>query len=633
MQSKTDVLKVAERILDDVPHDWLALTTHRLDIYNESLAKTEFLQHLDKLTAQGTVTKADLEKLPTAYDYIRLGHPLSCVLEWVLADVNKLTPAQVIAFSSATMPVLAVLRAAHLQGRKTVLYHDHDLPDCFDAEAVRDLFGYSFDVCRISGAGEIKSHESDVVLFCTRSDFSQPVFAAAGIHMTINQHAFEGSVIIVHDAAAETDNERAKLIGDIQHVRRRETIAMTPKQSLRVLREVVSGDMGATADEYSKQVGLEQSEVSDPIYQSVRESCGSSVRPLIASSGLSMQYAITLGLIEHFRRIRPEQKIKLLVPANCYGGTNDQARRVARGFMQVDYADLHVDGDADMVTGLEEALSAAAREDMIPLIIAEIPTNPRVEVPDMSALRETLCQPRKTSDGADAAAPVFVLDQTFCPNIPFLADDAIPAQANVISYVSGSKFPSAGHCTAGYCVANRHAEPFMAAIEAMLRLCDNQATPDQLQTLAEKMPSMRERISGAFANTKKFVDGIRKILPEAKISCIADDLTGQGFTPSVFSLDMPAKGGSADEREQYKRELDERLIAHMIENNPADCKYCVSYGQPKATYWTIPATSTQGTTQEGHKDYLVRVSVSPNVDVDRLVASFAEFCRAEKLID
>jgi hypothetical protein len=37
-------------------------------------------------------------------------------------------------------------------------------------------------------------------------------------------------------------------------------------------------------------------------------------------------------------------------------------------------------------------------------------------------------------------------------------------------------------------------------------------------------------------------------------------------------------------------------------------KFCVSYGS-KRMLLTIPATSTQGTTKEGDKDYIVRASL------------------------
>ena len=75
-----------------------------------------------------------------------------------------------------------------------------------------------------------------------------------------------------------------------------------------------------------------------------------------------------------------------------------------------------------------------------------------------------------------------------------------------------------------------------------------------------------------------------------------------------------------------------KLIDYMIKKHPDDCKYCVSYGQLKGSYWTIPATSTQGTTKENDKDYIVRVALSPDVDITKLSESFTVFCRNENLV-
>ncbi|MGY8916607.1 MAG: cystathionine beta-synthase, partial [Flavobacteriales bacterium] len=81
-------------------------------------------------------------------------------------------------------------------------------------------------------------------------------------------------------------------------------------------------------------------------------------------------------------------------------------------------------------------------------------------------------------------------------------------------------------------------------------------------------------------------------------------------------LDLPTKGTTAEERESYKRALNLKLINLMITEIPHESKYCVSYGQLYGCYWTIPATSTQGTTKEGDKDYIARVSCSPNMDIE-----------------
>ena len=117
--------------------------------------------------------------------------------------------------------------------------------------------------------------------------------------------------------------------------------------------------------------------------------------------------------------------------------------------------DLPVDGDNDMVQSIDIVLDKIANEDAIPYIIAEIPTNPRVEVPDLIQLKDALSQERKTATGEIAIDPVFILDQTFCPNVHFLGEDEILSTVRTISFASGSKFPSGGKCTAGYCVGNK----------------------------------------------------------------------------------------------------------------------------------------------------------------------------------
>ena len=63
----------------------------------------------------------------------------------------------------------------------------------------------------------------------------------------------------------------------------------------------------------------------------------------------------------------------------------------------------------------------------------------------------------------------------------------------------------------------------------------------------------------------------------------------------------------------------------MITEIPQESKYCVSYGQLKGCYWTIPATSTQGTTKEGDKDYIARVALSPEMDLEKHKEVFSQF--------
>ena len=176
-----------------------------------------------------------------------------------------------------------------------------------------------------------------------------------------------------------------------------------------------------------------------------------------------------------------------------------------------------------------------------------------------------LTKERKTKNNTSAIEPVFILDQTFCPNIRFMGKGETLSAVKAITYVSGSKFPSGGLCTAGYCVANEKAAELMKDIETHLKLCNNEATTLQVQLLAKQLPSMNQRISEAYINTRRFVNYIKKVLPEAKINFVSEELAKEGYTPSVFSLDLPTKGGSDKEKENYKRELNLQLINLMIQ--------------------------------------------------------------------
>lgn len=607
----TKLKEFIKEVIKNMPPDWLNLTTHRLDIYNEELAKVQFLDQFENLANDNISDTSALSELPTAYDYIRLGHPLSCILEWAIANINTISPDQVISFLSKTAPILSILRTNLLTHKNTLIAYTGELPSSFDTEILRTVYGYTFELQQVDHPSNISDFDGSTIFVSHQDKFSAEK-VISNIDFYINIHSGLGSVLLVKGA----DNKN--YISDIQHFRRRETVAMTPANCLNALKSFINQPI---ADNKKTNAAENKSQVIDLI----REVSGTITTPLVASSGLSVQYAIMMGLVHYAVENYNGKAIKIVVPPNCYGGTNDQARRVAACNDAIEIVDLPVDGDNDMVQSINIVLDKIAREDAIPYIIAEIPTNPRVEVPDLKKLRAVLSAKRTTSSGDDAIEPVFILDQTFCPNVHFLGDTDILSSVRTISFSSGSKFPSGGKCTAGYCIANKKGDALMDKIALHLELSDNEATDLQYEILAQQMPSMKKRIQDAYANTREFVTFISETLPTAKINFVSEALAKEGFTPSVFSLDLPTKGDTAEEREAYKRELNHRLIHLMISEIPEESKYCVSYGQLKGCYWTIPATSTQGTTKEDDKDYIARVSLSPNMDVERHKEVFTKF--------
>jgi len=606
-----NMLNYIEKVLENIPTDWMKLTTHRLDIYEEKLAKVQFLEKFNTLFKNNNFQSSALNGLPTAYDYIRLGHPLSCVLEWAIANLQDLKPEHVISFSSKTTPVLAVLRKNLLDQKKTQIFYTDKLPEFFDVEILRDVYGYQFEIKKIERVGEIPEFKGSTILI-SQQDHISNIELTTNIDFCITGYGNLGSVLLANGKKNE------KYIAAIQHVRRRETIAMTPHNCLKALKSLIEKSV---IDKTQNDVNTNKALV----LESIANITGTDTKALIGSSGLSIQYAIMMGLIHDALENHKGKAIKIIVPPNCYGGTNDQARRVAACIENVEVVDLPVDSGDDMVQSVDMVLDKMANEDAVPYIIAEIPTNPRVEVPDLIQLKEVLTKVRKTQKGTTAIDPVFILDQTFCPNVHFLGDGEILSTIRTISYASGSKFPTGGLCTGGYCVGNKKTVALMERIETHLQLCDNEATDLQLEILAKQLPSMLQRIEDAYQNTREFVNFIKDTLPTAKINFVSEELAAQGFTPSVFSLDLPTKGDTPEEKETYKRALNHQLIKMMITKIPNESKHCVSYGQLKGCYWTIPATSTQGTTKEGDKDYIARVSVSPDLNLELHKEVFFDF--------
>jgi len=611
--SKHHVLSFLAEVLHNSPEGWLSITTHRLDVYQEPLAKTQFLDEFEQLYIHHNASPEALAALPTAYDYIRLGHPLSCVLEWALAKITAIQASQVISFSSETMGILAILRKNVFEGKKTQIVYRDQLPQALDENILKSIYGYDFELLKTDALETLPPFEGSRIAFLNQTVLEKSDLSEA-FDFYVTSYRGLGSILLVNG----TKNEH--YIQDIQHVRRRETIAMTPQDCWTALEAMIQQTpLQAKNEATSADKAI--------VFKTLQNITGTTGMPLVASSGLSIQYAILMGLVHEAKLAHPAKAIKIVVPPNCYGGTNDQARRVAAASKDVAIVDLLVDGKNNMVQSIDQVLAGIAQEDAVPLIIAEIPTNPRVEVPNLEDLKAVLTQKRTTKNGTTAVDPVFILDQTFCPNVQFLGDGAILSEVRTISFASGSKFPSGGKCTAGYCVGNSKTTALMEKIALHLTLCDNEATALQYKILAEQLPSMNERIEAAYHNTRDFVHFIKEVLPEAKINFVSDALALQGFTPSVFSLDLPTQGATDAEREAYKRDLNLKLIHLMITEIPEESKFCVSYGQLKGCYWTIPATSTQGTTKEDDKDYIVRAALSGTMDVEKHKAVFLAFVK------
>merc|ERR1712127_102770 len=100
----------------------------------------------------------------------------------------------------------------------------------------------------------------------------------------MNTSTHLGSVLLING------EQNKNYIPAIQHGRRRETIAMTPANCLIALKSFI----GKSSFDYNKgKVESEKALVSD----SIADISGTNTKSLVGSSGLSIQYAIMMGLI------------------------------------------------------------------------------------------------------------------------------------------------------------------------------------------------------------------------------------------------------------------------------------------------------------------------------------------------
>ena len=305
MQDNTLLLSV-KKILENLPLSWIHLTTHRLDIYDEKLAKTQFLQELEILIRANTIETSALNKLPTAYDYIRLGHPLSCVLEWGIANLHQLNPEYVISFSSQTIPILAILRKNLISNTKTLIAYTGSFPPLLDLTLLKSVYGYDFDLKKIEHLEELSEFDGSTLYFSQQKDLSK-ITISKNIDYYVTANAQLGSLLIING------EQNASSISDIQHVRRRETIAMTPANCLIALKQLVGQFVSETT-----KTAIEVNKTQ--VLNSIKTITGTTTTPVVGSSGLSVQYAIMMGLVHHAYENHPGKAIQFIVPPNCYGG-------------------------------------------------------------------------------------------------------------------------------------------------------------------------------------------------------------------------------------------------------------------------------------------------------------------------
>ncbi|CAN0198185.1 unnamed protein product, partial [Chrysoparadoxa australica] len=247
--------------------------------------------------------------------------------------MNDQVAANVISFSSNSVPVLAVLRKNLFNNQPTTIYFEGSLPENFDEAVIKNVYGYQFETQVVDSIAAVPASDATNIYYTEQADVCA-VELNDHIDFCVSYHSELGSILIANGA------KNASYVSDIQHVRRRETIAMTPSNCEQALIALVNQTTTKTAS-------IDQADKSS-VMKSIEQITGSSAKAVVGSSGLSIQYAIGMGLVHAAMEQHPGKPIKFVVPPNCYGGTNDQARRVAACIPNVEVVDMRVDGGQNM---------------------------------------------------------------------------------------------------------------------------------------------------------------------------------------------------------------------------------------------------------------------------------------------
>src|SRR5690606_15086807 len=103
----------------------------------------------------------------------------------------------------------------------TLIAYQGELPKGFDAEEIRRVYNYRFDLLQVENTDAIPQFDGSII-YLEKQETLNPKALSSSIDFYIQILPHLGSILLVNG------EQNKKYIAEIQHVRRRETIAMTP---------------------------------------------------------------------------------------------------------------------------------------------------------------------------------------------------------------------------------------------------------------------------------------------------------------------------------------------------------------------------------------------------------------------
>ncbi len=584
------------RLLANVPESWYGTTFPNDGRY---VGRQRFMAEMHLLLSGNKPIEAAHLAAWFPEDYVRLGSPLSTILELMQAVEKGLQPSHVFGFGSSTLPLIAVLltsRTTHVYGCRLFSIAQESL--------LRECYGCNFTF----NSGEPQIHSEDVVVQIIQKDSKFSPLADAIVSPS------EGLLYVINPSKIAPEDVICPNTG----------IVIT--EGIHTIRKRFGGpiptpDVDAKLRKQSVIQALDTTELKQHLKQLAGCSdCKGDV--LIATTGLAALGACVMGALDLGGR-----DINIVQCSTAYGGSSQQADILSKKCANLTKHTFDIQGiDGDVfrsLTGRLQAMRSSPKKSLT-LVQLEYPTNPDMRDCDLKALEPHLEAFRE----ATGSEVVLMFDTTFSPIAR--PAEGLFATIPVIVFNSLSKSVSGGLTTGGSLVANAHpvAQSLLERAHAHLELLDTGAKPCQLAILAQNHFDTECRIQLAHQNAiaaATFLENCVHRFSGAtmRVNFVSQTQIAKGVTPATFSFNLPAPVALQHDTKRLEA-VAQTFVDRLVEQYPQGIKPCVSFGQKVSyVYVTVPATSTQGVISKEAKAkqaiggvQLVRFSFPPQFDLE-----------------
>lgn len=581
------------QLLERIPPSWNG-TTYPNDA--RFVGRQRFTEEMIKLlTGSGPIEEKYLDTM-FPEDYLRVGSPLSNILEVVKSLEKGYCPAHVFSFGSNTFPLISVLFTA----KKHVYVYGRRLFTETQEKMLKELYDCNFSYC----FGEPRDHGENIVVHV--ADLDRPkvnpnVDAVVGTN---------GLLYIVNSnkvAPEDIKDSKGTIVQEGIHTMRKRFVAPPPTPDCIALlsgKDIQKAPDTTSFKNHLKQLGGVDDAKGDPV---------------VTTAGLPAIGACIMSALELGNR-----DIDVVMCSTAYGGSSQQTDILTRKCGNLDKHTFDIQGaTGNVYRALAGKLAEmkSGKTKSVTLIQLEYPTNPDMKDCDLDGLNESVEDFRRTT-GSNA---VLMFDTTFSPQCrPAVPFKNIP----VIVFNSLSKSVSGGFTTGGSLVANHHefAQRLLAGAHHHVNLLDSCSKGCQLATLAKMHSGCEERIKEAHGNCRKAAVFLENSVlthsgTNMKVNFVTEAQIAKNVIPGTFSFNLPVP---AKMSQQGAAGLAQEFVDRLVEQYPQGVKPCVSFGQKNSlVYATVPATSTQGVISEEDKAkqavggvQLVRFSFPPTMNMN-----------------